>query len=124
MEFSLKRKHLIFSNTDLILGAKFMVVVVGVLIPIFFGYWRYETTSEVSKLRDAIGCAVMSMPFNLGLWLSVTAIGRKIRYISLAIVICGSLVHLTFQIYPLFFLPIIIATELFAIYFLFRKVVI
>lgn len=116
------RNNPIFSSVNFQKYMPFFIIFIGILIPIFFGIWRYETTSEPNRLRDAISCAVLSTPFSLGLWLSVTKLGRKIRYITLILVVMGALVHFIFPVYPLVFIPIVMAVEVYASYLLFRKV--
>lgn len=101
---------------------KFFVIGVGIGVPVVFGYWRYTTSSEANILRDAIGWGILSLPLSLGLFLSVTEIGRRLRYLSLSFVFLGALVHLIFSVYPIFFLPVVALAYLIAVYFIFKDV--
>ncbi len=101
-----------------------VVIGVGFAIPMFFGYWRYSTTSEPNNIQDGIGWGILSVPFSIGLWLSTTQIGRKFRYVTLALIVIGAFVHIVFSVYPFIFLPIVVFVEIYSIYSLFRKVTI
>lgn len=112
---------LALSGDSLQKALKFVVVGVGILIPIIFGYWRYRTTSEPNMFRDAIGWGFLSIPFSSGLWLSTTRIGKRHRCFSFIFIFLCALVHIIFAVYPLFFLPIVVFTYVYAIYSLFEK---
>lgn len=97
---------------------KFFVICVGAAIPFAVGYWRYVTNSEPT-LSDAIGWGFLSALFSSGLWLGVTQFGKRFRYLSLALIVLCSLVHIVFVVYPLFFLPLLLIANSYAIYSLF-----
>lgn len=101
---------------------KFLIVGIGILIPIIFGYWRYTTTSETNALRDAVGWGILSIPFSTGLWLSTMQIGRKLKLLTLLVIALGASVHIMFSVYPFFFLLVVVPVEIYAGYSLFKKV--
>lgn len=100
---------------------KFIINGVGLAIPIVFGYWRYRTTSEPNPVADGIWIGFLSTFFSLGLWLSSTELGRKLKYLTLLLILIGALVHIIFSVYPLFFIPIVVSVEIYAACSLFRK---
>ncbi len=99
---------------------RILLIGVSVAIPIIFGCWRYRTTSEPSPLADGIWIGFLSSFFSWGLLLSVTEIGKKIKYIVLPLIILGIPVHLLFFSYPFLFLLAVVLSEIYAIYSLFR----
>ena len=84
------------------------LVEVGVAVPIIFGYWRYQTTSDPNPLVQGIWIGFLSTFLSLGLWLSVTEFGGRLRYLTLSLIVVGALVHFVFAVYPQFLLPIVL----------------
>jgi hypothetical protein len=103
---------------------RFIVIGAGLAVPIFFGYWRYTTTSEANNIRDAIEWGILSVPFSFGLWLSTMQIGKRFRHLTLGLIILSAIVHIIFSVYPFLFLPIVVSVEIYAVYTLFGKVAI
>lgn len=101
---------------------RFVVIGVGIAYPIFFAYWRFHDTSEPNRFRQAMMSYVWITPLSVGLWLSLTKFGRKLKYILLPIIILSGSVHILFPVYPSICSLIVIMAELYAIYSIFKKV--
>lgn len=121
------RDNLVFRKTPETRRALFhnlmqvIVVGVGLAIPVVFAYWRYRTSSEPNPIQDALGWGILSTPFSGGLWLSLTKIGRKFKWITLLLLLVAAPIHIQISLYPFFFFPVFLLAEIYAIYFLFRK---
>ncbi len=100
---------------------RFLVITTGIAIPVIFGYWRYQTTSEPNPVVQGLWIGSLSVFFSLGLWLSVTRIGRRLRYLTLLLILLGTIVHFVFAIYPVIFVPVVLTMEIYAMLSLFRR---
>lgn len=118
---SYSKRDFILSEFDLHKILRIFVIAFAIVTPIHFGYWRYLETSNRNKIADGILWCLLSGPFSLGLILSLTQIGRKIRYITLFILTVGFLAHLIFVIFPLVFIPLLLVANSYAVYALCRK---
>lgn len=99
-----------------------LTIAVGIIIPLIFGFWRYETTSEPHRLFDAVGWGVLSVPFSFGLWLSVSSLGKKVRYSTLLLILIGAPLHLIFSDYLHFlFTPLVGFVEIYAAFNVIRR---
>lgn len=116
------RQDFMFSGFDLHKILRIFVIAFAILTPIHFGYWRYLDTSNQHKIADGITWCLLSAPFSLGLVLSLTQIGKKIRYLTLFILMVGFLAHFIFVIFPLVFIPLLLIANSYAVYALCRKV--
>ena len=94
---------------------KILTVAVGIVIPIIFGFWRYQTTSEPNPLFDAVGWGIISVPFSFGLWLSVSSLGKKLKYLTLLLILLGAPLHLMFSDHlHILFTPFVGILEIYA----------
>ncbi len=100
---------------------KILVIGLGFVIPIIFSYWQYQNRYEPTTLFDATVWAITGTPFSCGLWMSVSRLGRRLKYLTLLMLLIGMPFHIMFSIYPVFFLVIVVIIEIYAVYLLFKK---
>jgi hypothetical protein len=100
---------------------RFLVVSIGVVIPVVSGYWRYSMTSDPDPLLSGIFFGVICTFFSLGLWLSVTKFGQRFKWMTLFLLLIGVPLHIQDSSYPFYFLPVFVLAEFYALYSLFRK---
>lgn len=100
---------------------RLIVIIVGIVIPVISGYWRYSTTSDPNPLLSGIFFGVICSFFSSGLWLSVTKVGRRFKWFTLFLILIGMPLHIQASSYPFYFLPVFILAEFYALYSLFRK---
>lgn len=101
---------------------KALTVAVGLIVPLLFGFWRYQTTSETHPLFDAVGWGILSVPFSFGLWLSVSSLGKRLRYLTLLLILLGAPLHLMFSDRLHFlFTPLVGIVEIYAAFTVIRR---
>lgn len=100
---------------------RFLVISIGIVTPVVSGYWRYSTTSDPNPLLSGIFLGAICVFFSLGLWLSVTKVGRRFKWLTLFLLLIGIPFHIQASSYPFYFLPVFIVAGLYAFYSLFRR---
>ena len=92
------------------------------MIPIGVGYWRYQTQSDAPYWGDFVLGLALSSVFSLGLFLSTTKLGRKVRWVSLVLIFISAFPHFGFVgYYGDTVFAVVVLTELYAAYLLFRE---
>ncbi len=100
---------------------RFLVFLTAVMIPIGVGYWRYKTLSDSPYWGDfALGLTLSSV-FSGGLLLSLTKLGRRFKWVTLAFIVISAFLHFGFVgYYGDAIFTLVVLTELYAVFSLFR----